>query len=82
MIVNRELKRLSTLFSTRKSLLCFLSLSVFLYVLRHELNTKISVPFEAVATLSTAFAIFLTFNNNSAYDRWWETRKIGGAGQL
>ena len=28
--------------------------------------------------LATALAIFLAFRNNSAYDRWWEARKIWG----
>jgi putative membrane protein len=38
----------------------------------------LSLPFNAVATLSTALAIYLGFKNNSAYDRWWEARKIWG----
>ena len=28
--------------------------------------------------LATALAIFLAFRNNTAYDRWWEARKIWG----
>ena len=36
------------------------------------------LPFPLVATLATALAIFLAFRNNSAYDRWWEARKIWG----
>lgn len=36
------------------------------------------IPFPLVATLATALAIFLAFRNNSAYDRWWEARKIWG----
>ncbi|MDA0284908.1 MAG: bestrophin family ion channel [Planctomycetota bacterium] len=38
----------------------------------------IHLPFGVVATLATALAIFLAFRNNSAYDRWWEARKIWG----
>lgn len=38
----------------------------------------IHLPFAVVSTLSTALAIFLAFRNNSAYDRWWEARKIWG----
>ena len=38
----------------------------------------IHLPFAVVAMLSTALAIFLAFRNNSAYDRWWEARKIWG----
>ena len=36
------------------------------------------IPFPLVGILSTALAIFLAFRNNSAYDRWWEARKIWG----
>ena len=40
----------------------------------HELE----FPFEVVGTLGTALAIFLGFRNTSAYDRWWEARKLWG----
>ena len=32
----------------------------------------------AVSALGTALAIFLSFRNGAAYDRWWEARKIWG----
>lgn len=32
----------------------------------------------AVSALGTALAIFLSFRNSAAYDRWWEARKIWG----
>lgn len=32
-----------------------------------------------VTILGTAMILVLTFRNNSAYDRWWEARKIWGA---
>lgn len=61
-------------------MLYFLLLSIAVYVLHVSLgaNKDFTVPFNAVATLSTALAIFLGFNNNSSYDRWWEARKIWG----
>ena len=37
-----------------------------------------SIPFLPVGTLGTAVAILLGFRNNSAYDRFWEGRKIWG----
>ena len=37
------------------------------------------IPFGAISALGSALAIFLAFRNNSAYDRWWEARKIWGA---
>lgn len=57
----------------------FLLLSVGVYVAHVEFGMqKLSIPFNAVATLSTALAIYLGFKNNNAYERWWEARKIWG----
>lgn len=79
MIVRRNLSFRQMIFYAWKSMLYFFLLSVIVYFLHHELAIQeLSVPFEAVATLSTALAIFLGFKNNSAYDRWWEARKIWG----
>ncbi len=36
------------------------------------------VPVAVVAILGTALAIILGFKNSSAYERWWEARKIWG----
>ena len=36
------------------------------------------IPMAIIATLGTALAIILGFRNGSAYDRWWEARKIWG----
>lgn len=41
-------------------------------------NTHLAVPMSVVAILGTALAIILGFRNSSAYDRWWEARKIWG----
>jgi len=79
MIVTRNLKWKHVLFYTWKSLLYFLCLSICVYILHVEFGYEfLSIPFNAVATLSTALAIYLGFKNNSAYDRWWEARKIWG----
>ena len=37
-----------------------------------------TLPVVPVSILGGALAIFLGFRNNSAYDRWWEARKIWG----
>ncbi|MCG8574327.1 MAG: hypothetical protein MI810_05530 [Flavobacteriales bacterium] len=39
----------------------------------------LTIPAEPVGILGGALAIFLGFKNSSAYDRWWEARKIWGA---
>jgi len=79
MIVSKQLDWRHIVFDTWRSLLYFFTLSLGVYVLHHEFDLRhLTVPFEAVALLSTALAIFLGFKNNSAYDRWWEARKIWG----
>lgn len=40
--------------------------------------SPIELPVVPVSILGGALAIFLGFRNNSAYDRWWEARKIWG----
>ncbi|UII27475.1 hypothetical protein LVD15_03315 [Fulvivirga maritima] len=79
MIVNRNLKWRHIIHYTWRSIIYFFLLSIMVYVLHVEFDIpKLSIPFNAVATLSTALAIFLGFKNNNAYDRWWEARKIWG----
>lgn len=79
MIVAKNLQWKHVFFYAWKSMLYFVCLAVVAYVLHHEFNMHyLTVPFSAVATLSTALAIFLAFNNNASYDRWWEARKVWG----
>ncbi len=42
-----------------------------------DIDTEI--PGLLPSVLGTALAFFIGFNNNQAYDRWWEARKIWGA---
>lgn len=42
------------------------------------LENHIDVPTIIPTVLGTAIAFFIGFNNNQAYDRWWEARKIWG----
>lgn len=39
----------------------------------------LEIPTLVPTVLGTAIAFFIGFNNNQAYDRWWEGRKIWGA---
>ncbi|WP_207534583.1 bestrophin family protein [Desertivirga arenae] len=79
MLVYRQLKWSIIFHYTWPSLLYyfFLSLSVFLIHDYFEL-IRLHIPFNIIAALSTALAIFLGFKNNNAYDRWWEARQIWG----
>jgi putative membrane protein len=52
--------------------------TVVAWVLTRQLEVKLPftpVPFQIAGV---ALAIFLGFRNNSAYDRWWEGRKLWG----
>ena len=40
---------------------------------------EVILPVVPVTILGGGLAIFLGFRNNTAYDRWWEARKIWGA---
>ena len=49
------------------------------YVIHHILGVKeVEVPLAAISIIGGGLAFFLAFRNNSAYDRWWEARKIWG----
>ena len=43
------------------------------------LKDLVEVPSLVPSILGPALAFFIGFNNNQAYDRWWEARKIWGA---
>lgn len=61
------------------AILFFTFWSTGVYYLNHFLEIQdIAVPLSAVTLLGGGLAFFLAFRNNSAYDRWWEARKIWG----
>lgn len=45
------------------------------YLIAHHFEIPSIIP----SLLGTAIAFFIGFNNNQAYDRWWEGRKIWGS---
>ncbi|NQV53983.1 MAG: hypothetical protein HQ500_12415 [Flavobacteriales bacterium] len=54
-------------------------LAVAAYVLYHVLGIKgVALPVAPVSISGVGLAIFLGFRNSSAYDRWWEARKVWG----
>lgn len=57
------------------SFLCASAAYISNYILGED---GIIVPIPVVAILGTALAIILGFKNSSAYERWWEARKIWG----
>ncbi|WP_420316439.1 bestrophin family protein [Ekhidna sp.] len=69
-------------FYNRKNILLFTIISILATVQYKfgEIFTfnPITLPMVPVTILGGALAIFLGFRNNSAYDRWWEARKVWG----
>ncbi len=64
---------------TRRETLFFLSLSLVVVVLYDVLNlTFFKVPWTPLALIGTAVAFIIGFQNNAAYGRIWEARKIWG----
>lgn len=43
------------------------------------LSRHFDIPTIVPTVLGTAIAFFIGFNNNQAYDRWWEARRVWGA---
>ena len=84
MIVRKHLRWRRVLNKSRGFLAYIIGLSSLVYVMHRAedggyLSSRlIHLPFAVVAMMATALAIFLAFRNNSAYDRWWEARKIWG----
>ena len=54
---------------------CTAAYFVRAYLIAHHFEIPTIIP----TVLGTAIAFFIGFNNNQAYDRWWEARKIWGA---
>jgi ion channel-forming bestrophin family protein len=54
-------------------------LATLVYVFYHILHfEQVGLPVAPVSIIGVGLAIFLGFRNSSAYDRWWEARKIWG----
>lgn len=65
---------------TWKHFLLDLCVCVFAYFFNlYVLTPHFDMPAIVPTMLGTALAFFIGFNNNQAYDRWWEARKIWGA---
>ena len=64
---------------TRWEIFAFLSYSVIVTILYHHVGFSfLKVPWTPVAVVGTAVAFIIGFQNNSAYGRIWEARKIWG----
>jgi putative membrane protein len=64
---------------TKRELIFFVVLATIFTILYEFLNLKwLQVPLTPVGLIGTAVAFMVGFQNNAAYDRIWEARKIWG----
>jgi len=64
---------------TQREIIFFVFISTIITALYEVLNVKwLQVPLTPVGLMGTAVAFMIGFQNNAAYDRMWETRKIFG----
>jgi len=80
MIITKNIRLTRIIIGTWKNLLvlvviCILAYFFDIYILKKYIEFPSFIP----AILGPAIAFFIGFNNNQAYDRWWEARKIWGA---
>lgn len=62
-----------------KDIIWFFVLAIVAYILYNILGIEeVALPIAPVSITGVGLAIFLGFRNSSAYDRWWEARKIWG----
>ena len=79
MLISRDIQLTRVLKLTWKTDLFLIISCTLAYLLdEHVLRALTEFPTMIPALLGTALAFFIGFNNNQAYDRWWEARKIWG----
>lgn len=66
-------------YTWKVDLLIIATCTAMYYVHEHVIPRAIQLPPMLPTLLGTALAFFVGFNNNQAYDRWWEARIIWGA---
>ena len=79
MYTQRRFSFKSVIIWTKRELIFFTVFSTIVTVLYEILNIKwLQVPLTPVGLIGTAVAFMVGFQNNAAYDRIWEARKIWG----
>ncbi|PCJ66655.1 MAG: hypothetical protein COA58_04140 [Bacteroidetes bacterium] len=79
MYVQRRFPFKSVLIWTKREIIFFVILATSITFLYEFLNIKwLQVPLTPVGLIGTAVAFMIGFQNNAAYDRIWEARKIWG----
>ena len=79
MFIQRRFPFKSVLIWTKRKLIFFTSFATIITALYELLDLKwLQVPLAPVGLIGTAVAFMVGFQNNAAYDRIWEARKIWG----
>lgn len=79
MYIQRRFPFKSVLIWTKRELIFFTLFSTIITIAFELLNIKwFQIPFAPVGLIGTAVAFMVGFQNNAAYDRIWEARKIWG----
>lgn len=80
MIITKNIRITRIVSGTWKSFLFLLTGCILCYFLNeYVLKEYFKLPAIIPSILGPALAFFIGFNNNQAYDRWWEARKIWGS---
>ena len=78
MLIRKTLHLHQVVLITWKVDLLMLVLCVLAYYTDARLIADVNIPTSLPTLMGTAIAFFIGFNNNQAYDRWWEARTIWG----
>ena len=78
MLIGKNLSLFRILKITWKVDLLMILFCSITYIVDTYLLVSFKLPIAYPALMGTAIAFFIGFNNNQAYDRWWEARKLWG----
>jgi len=79
MIIERNMRAITVILLIWKWLLFYLLLCIAVSVMYAHYNLNVSIATTEVSMLGIALSILMGFRVSSAYDRWWEARKIWGS---
>jgi len=78
MLIGKNLSLFRILKITWKVDLLMIAFCSMVYFVDTRYLVTFKLPIAFSALMGTAIAFFIGFNNNQAYDRWWEARTIWG----
>ncbi|MBC7757610.1 MAG: bestrophin family protein [Phormidesmis sp. FL-bin-119] len=79
MILETNIRAIKVILLIWKWLIFYLFLCIVVSVVHSYYHINISIPTSEVSMLAVALSILMGFRVSSAYDRWWEARKILGS---